>query len=119
MNSTQRKRPSIFNSPKARAILIAAVAYAIAALVFVLLWNRSFSMGAGLLFIAPLVTGLVAAAAWWLMLRLDPKTSVWRSAVVGALIGLAVHPFIWYLNLLFHDWSDSPYSCLGDLNAVE
>ena len=115
MNPAQTHRRPFWRTPKQRAVFIAALVFGAGALLWVLSRGDTFNGDSGLVFIAPLVTALVAGAAWWLMLRLDPQITVWRSAVVGAVIGLAVHPPIWYLEIVFHDWSNTPLQALGDL----
>lgn len=119
MNPAQTHRRPFWRTPKQRAVFIAALVFGAGALLWVLSRGDTFNGDSGLVFIAPLVTALVAGAAWWLMLRLDPQITVWRSAVVGAVIGLAVHPPIWYLEIVFHDWSNTPLQALGDLNLWE
>lgn len=107
------------NRVKLRALAIAAAVFGITALLFLFFLDSASVSELAPYFIAPIVTALVAAFFWWLMLRLDPQVTLWRSAIFGFIIGLAVHPVIWYLIILFSDLLDEPFQFLGELGPLE
>ncbi len=80
-------------------IILAASAFALAgALSMFLLLSRSIEHTRPLIVTAVLVWAAAGAIGWAVLLRDAPQVSVVRGVIAGLLIGLVVHPLVWYLT---------------------
>lgn len=80
-------------------IILAAVSFALAgALSMFLVLSRGIEYTTPLIVIAILVWAAAGAIGWAILLRDALQVSVLRGAIAGLLIGLIVHPFVWYFT---------------------
>jgi pimeloyl-ACP methyl ester carboxylesterase len=80
---------------------LAALVFALAgALTVFLLVSRALESTGLLIIVAALIWGAAGAIGWRLLLQRFSPVSVWRGAIAGLIIGLLVHPVVWYLAIL-------------------
>ena len=84
--------------------LIAGACFALAALLssfLILSFMRANNAWQGLIVAAPAAALITGALLWKIFFSRGRRPSLWRGAGVGALVGIASHPFAWYFLLVW------------------